>query len=161
MYHSIVVARIRATFAQISAGNWEPMISGMADQFSYRFYGPPAVAGERHTRDGLRRWWERMNRLLPNPTFEVEEVIVAGSPWATKIATRVRIHCVLPDGSSYENVFMQNLRMRWARITEIHTLEDTAVLEKLLDRLAELGISEAHAEPITDAEPAPASSRSR
>jgi hypothetical protein len=35
----------------------------------------------------------------------------------------------LPDGSIYDNVFMQNMRMSWGRITEIHTLEDNVVLE--------------------------------
>jgi ketosteroid isomerase-like protein len=150
MYHSIVARKVRATFAQISAGNWQPMLTGMAAQFSYTFYGTSALAGERHTIEALRQWQERSSRLLGCPTFEVEEVIVAGGPWATRIATRVRVRAALPDGSTYENIFMQNMRMRWARITEIRTLEDTAVLQQALDRLADSGIAEAHAAPITD-----------
>jgi ketosteroid isomerase-like protein len=150
MYHRIVANKVRSTFAQITAGDWEPMITGMAPQFSYRFYGESALSGERHTIEGLRRWWERSFRLLPNVTFDVQEVIVAGGPWATRIATRVRVHATLPDGASYDNVFMQNMRMRWARITEIHTLEDTVVLQRALDRMAAAGIAEAHAEPIID-----------
>jgi len=93
--------------------------------------------------------------LLPNPTFDVEEVIVAGGPWATRIATRVRIHTTLPDGSLYENVFMQNMHMRWARITEIHTLDDNVVPARALDRLAACGVPEAHESPIVDAAPPP------
>jgi ketosteroid isomerase-like protein len=153
VYHRFVARQVRATFAKISAGDWEPMIAGMAARFSYRFYGESSLSGERHTLEGLRRWWERSFRLLPNPTFEVDEVIVAGGPWSTRIATRVRVHAALPDGSNYDNVFMQNLYMRWARITEIHTLEDTAVLQRTLDHLAGLGVTEARAEPITDVEP--------
>jgi ketosteroid isomerase-like protein len=154
MYHRIVASKVRSTFAQISAGNWEPMLDGMAPEFSYRFYGEHALSGERRTLDALRRWWERSVRLFPNPTFEVEEVVVAGGPWATRIATRVRVHAALPDGSAYDNVFMQNMTMRWTRITEIHTLEDNAVLQRALDRIAENGNPEAHAAPITDAQPA-------
>jgi ketosteroid isomerase-like protein len=154
MYHWFVARKVRDTFAQISSGDWEPMIAGMATRFSYRFYGTSALSGERHTLAGLRLWWARSFRLLPSPTFQVEEVIVAGGPWATRIATRVRVHAALPDGSSYDNVFMQNLYMRWARITEIHTLEDTAALQRMLDQLAEAGITEAHADPVTDPEPA-------
>ena len=153
MYHRIVARKVRSTFARISAGNWEPMLDGMAPEFFYRFYGEHALSGERHTLDGLRRWWERSVRLFPNPTFEVEEVIVAGGPWATRIATRVRVHAALPDGSAYDNVFMQNMAMRWARITEIHTLEDNAVLQRALDRMAETGQPEARQAPITDARP--------
>lgn len=150
MYHWIVAHKVRATFAQIAAGNWEPMLTGMAPRFSYRFYGSSALSGERHTLEGLRRWWERSTKLLPNPTFTIEEVIVTGWPWSTRIATRVRIRAVLEDGSAYDNIFMQNLSMRWARVTEIHTLEDTANLQAALDKLAAAGISEAHADPITD-----------
>jgi ketosteroid isomerase-like protein len=153
MYHRIVANKVRSTFDRISAGTWEPMLAGMARKFSYRFYGEHALSGERHTLDGLRRWWERSVGLLPNPTFDVEEVIVAGGPWATRIATRVRIRTTLPDGSQYENVFMQNMHMRWARITEIHTLEDNVVLGRALDRLAECGIAEAREAPIVDAAP--------
>ncbi|HEY3843112.1 MAG TPA: nuclear transport factor 2 family protein [Acidimicrobiales bacterium] len=153
MYHRIVAGKVQATFAQISTGNWEPMITGMAPRFSYTFYGDSALAGERHTIDGLRRWWERSFRLIKSPTFQVEEVIVSGGPWATRIATRVRVRATLVDGSDYENVFMQNMRMRWARITEIHTLEDTAALQRALDRVGASGINEALAPPVTDAAP--------
>jgi ketosteroid isomerase-like protein len=155
MYHWLVARKVRATFAQISSGDWEPRIAGMAPQFSYRFYGESALSGERRTLEALRLWWARSFRLLPNPTFQVDEVIVAGGPWATRIATRVRVHAPLPGGSTYDNVFMQNLYMRWARITEIHTLEDTAALQRVLDHLAESGIAEARAAPITDTGAAP------
>jgi ketosteroid isomerase-like protein len=150
VYHQIVARKVRATFAQIGTGDWEPMLAGMAPRFSYRFYGSSALSGERHTLSGLRRWWERSTRLLPNPDFTVEEVIVAGWPWDTRIATRVRVHAVLADGSAYDNIFMQNMSMSWARITEIHTLEDTATLQAALDRLAAAGTDEARADPITD-----------
>jgi hypothetical protein len=42
----------------------------------------------------------------------------------------------------------QFLRIRWGKITDVRTLEDTAVLERTLDRLAAAGYAEAHAEPI-------------
>lgn len=150
MYHRIVANKVRSVFGQISAGDWEPMITGMAPEFTYRFYGDHALSGERHTTEALRRWWERSFRLFTDPRFSVDEVIVAGPPWNTRIATRVHIRAALPDGSAYENVFMQTMHMRWARITEVHTLEDTAVLEGALDALAASGVAEAHAAPIAD-----------
>ena len=100
MYHRIVAMQVRNAFAQISAGNWEAMVAGMAPAFTYRFYGDHALSGERHTR--------------------------------------------------YQNVVHQFLRIRWGKITEVRTLEDTAVLQKTLDRLAAAGYAEAHAAPITD-----------
>jgi hypothetical protein len=66
------------------------------------------------------------------------------------VATAVTVDVGLADGSRYQNVVHQFLRMRWGKITEVRTLEDTAVLERTLDRLAAAGIEEAHAAPITD-----------
>ena len=150
MYHRIVAMQVRNAFAQISAGNWEAMVAGMAPAFTYRFYGDHALSGERHTHDALRRWWERCFRLLPNTTFDVEDILVAGWPWNTRVATAVTVNVGVVDGSRYQNVVHQFLRIRWGKITEVRTLEDTAVLQKTLDRLAAAGDAEAHAAPITD-----------
>ena len=150
MYHRIVAMQVRNAFAQISAGNWEAMVAGMAPAFTYRFYGDHALSGERHTHDALRRWWERCFRLLPNTTFDVEDILVAGWPWNTRVATAVTVNVGVVDGSRYQNVVHQFLRIRWGKITEVRTLEDTAVLEKTLDRLAAAGYAEAHAAPISD-----------
>lgn len=150
MYHRIVARQVRKAFAEISAGNWEAMVAGMAPAFTYRFYGDHALSGERHTHDALRRWWERCFRLLPNTRFDVEDILVAGWPWNTRVATAVTVNVGVVDGSRYQNVVHQFLRIRWGKITEVRTLEDTAVLEKTLDRLAAAGYAEAHAAPITD-----------
>jgi hypothetical protein len=60
------------------------------------------------------------------------------------------VTAVLPGGTRYENVFMQFMRMRWAKITEIRTLEDNVVLRRALDAVAAAGVAEARAAPITD-----------
>ncbi|HEY4570432.1 MAG TPA: nuclear transport factor 2 family protein [Kribbella sp.] len=148
MYHRIVARKVRKTFEQISAGNWEPMVAGMAPSFTYRFYGDHALSGERRTHEALRRWWERCFRLLPDTGFEVQDVLVSGWPWNTRVATAVTVHVGVVDGTRYDNIVHQFLRVRWGKITEVRTLEDTAVLEKTLDRLAAAGYAEAHAEPI-------------
>ena len=148
MYHRIVARKVRKTFQQISAGNWEPMVAGMAPSFTYRFYGDHALSGERRTHEALRRWWERCFRLLPDTSFEVQDILVSGWPWNTRVATAVTVHVGVVDGTRYDNIVHQFLRIRWGKITEVRTLEDTAVLEKTLDRLAAAGYAEAHAEPI-------------
>ncbi|MEU4191957.1 nuclear transport factor 2 family protein [Kribbella sp. NPDC026611] len=148
MYHRIVERKVRNVFAQITAGNWEAMVAEMAPQFTYRFYGDHALGGERRTHDALRRWWERVFRLLPDSRFEVNDVLVSGWPWNTQVATAVTVRVGVVDGSTYQNVVHQFLRIRWGKITEVRTLEDTAVLERTLDRLAAAGYAEAHAEPI-------------
>jgi ketosteroid isomerase-like protein len=122
----------------------------MAPRFTYIFYGNSALSGERHSLAAVRQWWQRSFRLMPSATFDVLDVIVSGGPWSTSIATAVAVHATLADGSSYDNVFNQFMRMKWGRVTEIRTLENTEVLQQALDRLAAAGYPEAHAAPITD-----------
>ena len=150
MYHRIVAGQVRRAFAQISAGNWEAMVAGMAPSFTYRFYGDHALGGERRTHEALRRWWERCFRLLPDTRFDVQDVLVAGWPWNTRVATAVTVNVGVVDGARYQNVVHQFLTIRWGKITEVRTLEDTAVLETSLDRLAAAGYAEAGASPIID-----------
>ncbi|WTW99748.1 nuclear transport factor 2 family protein [Streptomycetaceae bacterium NBC_01309] len=151
MYHRIVESKVRGVFAQINSGNYEPMLASLAPEFTYRFYGDHALGGTRTTVDAMRLWWERIFRLLPGARFEPRRVLVSGGPWSTRIATLSRISGPLPDGSRYENTVTQFMHMRWGRIHEIHTLEDTQVLARALDVVAASGNDEAHAPPITDA----------
>lgn len=155
MYHRFVKSKVRSAFAQITAGNWEPMIKALAPRFSYRFYGDSALSGERHTTEAVRQWWQRSFRLMPNATFDLLDIVVSGSPWNTSIATAVTVHGRFADGSSYENIFNQFMHMKWGRVTEIRTLENTEVLQRAMDRLAAAGYEEAHAVPITDESAAP------
>jgi ketosteroid isomerase-like protein len=150
MYHRFVASKVRGAFAEISAGNWEAMVTTMAPSFTYRFYGEHALSGERHTAAALRLWWQRSFRLMPSPTFKVLDIVVSGWPWSTKVAAMVEVSANLSGGSSYTNVFMQIMKMSWGRITDVKTLEDTVVLQRALDTMAANGFEEAHAAPITD-----------
>src|SRR6266496_1845802 len=49
MYHRFVKSKVHGTFAQITGGNWEPMVKAMAPRFSYHFFGDSALSGERNT----------------------------------------------------------------------------------------------------------------
>ncbi|WP_261556367.1 nuclear transport factor 2 family protein [Frankia tisae] len=150
MYHRFVAGKVRGAFAQISAGNWQAMIDAMAPEFTYRFYGEHALSGERHTKATLALWWQRNFRLMPDPHFEVRDIVVAGPPWRTRVATLVEVSATVAGEVPYRNVFMQMMKMSWGRITDIRTLEDTVVLQRALNSAAQHGSAEALADPITD-----------
>ncbi|MBI2772826.1 MAG: nuclear transport factor 2 family protein [Burkholderiales bacterium] len=152
MYHAIVAHKVRAVFASISRGDAWPMIDSLAPRFVYRFEGDSPIGGVRNSRESMQLWWERMYRLFPGLSFVVRDVLVAGAPWNTRICTQLDFLMPLPDGRTYRNVVMQSMRMRWGRITEIHTLEDTQRCERLLRWQADMGKAEALAPPISDAE---------
>lgn len=150
MYHAIVERRIRHVFARLGAGDFQPMLDSLAPAFRYRFEGDSPIGGVRTCRASMRLWWERMYRLFPGLSFEVRDVVIAGGPWHTRIFTLLEFVKPLPDGTRYGNVVMQRMEMKWGRITEIHTLEDTQRCMRLLAWQERNGKAEAGAAPITD-----------
>jgi ketosteroid isomerase-like protein len=150
MYHAIVERRLRTVFARLGAGDFRPMVDSLAPAFRYRFEGDSPIGGLRSSRQSLQLWWERMYRLFPGLSFEVRDVVLSGPPWRTRIFTLLDFVKPLPDGTRYTNVVMQRMVMRWGRITEIHTLEDTQRCMRLLAWQARNGKEEARAAPISD-----------
>lgn len=150
MYHLIVRRKVRQIFTAINDGDPGPMVESLSPEFVYRFHGDHALGGTRRTVDGMTQWWARVMRLLPHARFDVEEVIVTGWPWGTRIALRARVAGDLAGGEKYENTMFQFMSLRWGRVTSIETLEDLQVLDRALERLAATGCDEAAAPPITD-----------
>lgn len=148
MYRMIVRATVRGVFAKINQGNYHAMVDGLADEFIYVFHGEHALGGRRTSRDAMNRWWERTLRLLPGAQFALEDVLVNGPPWRTRVATRARVSGDLPDGTRYDNTVFQFLTLRWGRVTEVETVEDLQVLQHALAIVAASGVDEALAEPI-------------
>jgi ketosteroid isomerase-like protein len=156
MYRMIVKRRVLSLFAQANHGHWEAVVDALAPVFKYRFVGDTPLGGTRTTHAAMRLWWERLYRLFPGAQFAPVSVVVQGPPWATVIMTHVRILGSAPtatDGSAqpYENEFMQKMMLRWGKITDVITLEDTQRFVDVLPALAAAGIADATRAPITDA----------
>ena len=150
VYTRIVRARVRATFDRINDGDYRTMVDGLAPSFTYRFHGDHALGGVRTSRESMLRWWERVVRLLPGARFEVQDVLVNGGPWNTRIAVRSLVAGDLPDGTRYENTVFQFMTLVWGRVSSVETVEDLQVLERALEAVASGGVEEARAAPIVD-----------
>lgn len=90
---------------------------------------------------------------VPHPSgvrFEPTEIVVAGGPWNTVVTTRLRITATLPGGSDYANEGVQFLRLRWGKVVEDHIYEDTQKIARALEHLAQTGLDEATAAPLSD-----------
>jgi len=96
----------------------------------------------------LRRWFERFRRLLPDPSFEVQRLVIGGPVWDQRIAAHVIIRSRVA-GEPYENQFAQFLTLRWGKVVEDLILEDTAIWEAASRRLAAAGNTEAAGPPLT------------
>lgn len=150
MYKTIVRAKVRSTFARINAGDYLTMVDGLAPSFEYRFHGRHALGGRRTSRDSMIRWWERTLRLLPGARFDIQDIVVGGGPWRTRVAVRALVTGTLPGGARYENTAFQFLTLSWGKVTSVETVEDLQVLEQALDVVARAGEPEALAAPIVD-----------
>lgn len=148
MYTAIVRAKVRGIFDRINQGDYHAMVDGLADEFVYVFHGEHALGGRRTTREAMIRWWERTLRLLPGARFDIQDVLVAGFPWRTRVATRAHVSGILPDGTTYANTVFQFLTLRWGNVTEVETIEDLQVLQRALAAVAASGIDEALSAPI-------------
>lgn len=148
MYKRIVRRKLNATFAAASRRDPGPMLDALAPSFTYRFAGTNALSGVRTTRDEVAAWWERIFSLFPGVDFRVLDAVVSGPPWRTLLASHVLLTAPRDDGSLYRNEFMQLMRLRWGKATDILTLEDTGRCDDELDVRAAAGHPLAHAAPI-------------
>jgi ketosteroid isomerase-like protein len=155
MYKAIVRAKLRRLFAGASRGNWQPIVDGLAEEFSYRFAGNTPLGGVRSTRASMQAWWTRLLHLFPGAQFSPQAILVEGPPWNTRVMTHMLFCAELPGVAGapptpYRNEFMQLMHLRWGRITSIVTLEDTQRFVEVLPMLAAAGFKDATAAPITD-----------
>ncbi|MGX1788629.1 nuclear transport factor 2 family protein [Bosea sp. NPDC055332] len=150
MYHRIVQARVRALFDAVNRGDAEPVIAAFAQTFEHRFLGDDhALGGSRTSLAGVRDWYGRLYRLLPDIRFDLERIDVAGPPWNTVVIVDWRETNSGTDGVRTFNRGHHVLYLAWGRATRLLICPDTTLLAATLDRLFAAGNLEAHAPPIT------------
>jgi ketosteroid isomerase-like protein len=150
MYHAIVRRKARGIFDHLSRGEWRETTGDLADDFTHVFPGNHALGGERHSREAMERWFERLHRLFPDLNFEVKRVVAKGWPWNTLVAIEWTDHGSAADGEPYENEGAHWIRLRWGKGTYVHAYLETERLADACRRMAAAGIEEAAAAPITD-----------
>jgi ketosteroid isomerase-like protein len=101
MYHAFVRRRIRMVFDGLSRGDYAIAVAGLAEDVHHVFAGDHAVGGERHSRDAVERWFERLFRLF-EVRFDVRRVIVTGPPWNMAVVAEWRAHAVPRAGDPYQ-----------------------------------------------------------
>ena len=129
----IVASKTRATWRRIADGDLEAASDMAHADMRFRFVGRTAFGADLRGRDA---WFRAAAERLPGLTFEVQDVLVGGWPWNTRVAVRLAISAPLPDGTTYRNEGVQWLRLRWGRMVDDWVLEDTVALQQALDQTA-------------------------
>ena len=99
MYHAIVKRIALQNFLRVNQKDYASILKDCSPDIHHRFGGHHALGGERHDRDALGRWFERLGRLAPTLQLTVHNVWVKGGPWNTTVIMRWSAVQDLPDGS--------------------------------------------------------------
>lgn len=150
MYHAIVRHKLRQTFEQINAGNYEGILRQFSPDLQHWFSGSGhALAGQRDNLQITTDWYKRLARIFPDLRFELKKVVVSGWPWHTLAAVEWVDHFSSPDGQSFSNEGVHFLKLKWGRVTELHIYCDTERLARICQTLGQQGRTEALELPLT------------
>lgn len=149
MLDFLIERRLRATFEGLGRGDYSVALDGLADDVHHVFAGEHALAGERHSRDAVRRWFERLFRLF-ELRFDVRSVAVSGPIWNAVAAVEWIAHVTPKLGAPYDNHGAHIIRIRRGRVVYLHAYEDSQKVAQACEAMAAAGIEEARAAPITD-----------
>ena len=135
MYRWIVGRIARHLIGQVVAGRPETALRMAAPDLRFLFPGDSSFAADYHDRDSFAEWVRRFAALRPE--YTVEDVIVTGPPWNTRVA--MRFHDRI--GADYENDGMHYLKMRWGKLTHDQVFLDTNAVAAWEARHPELAAS--------------------
>jgi len=141
MYKMIVAREVRGVWKALDAGDYEPVLKGFAREFRYEnIAADHALGGTFTTREQMAQHFALMFRVFPDLHFTVRNILVSGWPGATSVIVDVGIAGTLADGTPYENELVQQMTLRWGKVTEVRALLDNVRARAALDRLAETGV---------------------
>jgi len=150
VYHAIVRRRTVEIFERLSRGDWQSIVEELADDVHHGFPGDHPLGGERHTREAVSRWFERLGRLFPGHDFEVHRVISRGWPWNTWVAVAWTAQLRPHQGEPYVNHGAHWINIRWGKATYFHAYIDTQRVAAACREMVARGVEEAAAQPILD-----------
>jgi ketosteroid isomerase-like protein len=149
LYSYIVEKSIRQSFDHVNNHRWNDAVKAVEPHVHHRVSGIHALGGERHDKEALRRWFERMGRVLPTLHITVNRIWVKGWPWNTTVFAQWDGRATLLDGDvSYVNRGLHVFTLRWGRVHALEEFQDSQAAAGALATQARAGLKEALAEPI-------------
>jgi ketosteroid isomerase-like protein len=150
MYHAIVRRRSASMFELLSRGEWPKIVAQLANDVHHVFPGDHPLGGERHSREAVQAWFERLGRLYPGHDFEVHRVASRGWPWSTWVAIQWSARLKPQHGEPYMNHGAHWIHIEWGKVTSFHAYLDTQRIARSCAEMTAAGVDEAAATPIVD-----------
>lgn len=148
LYSYIVKNKIRQTFDHVNNHRWDESVEAVAPYVHHRVSGVHALGGERHSKEALRRWFERLGRVLPNLQIKVNNIWVKGLPWNTTVFVVWDGAASLLNGDAYVNRGLHVFTLRWGKVYALEEFQDSQAAANGLAAQAAAGLKEAAAEQI-------------
>ena len=149
MYHLTVRWRTARMFELLSH-DWQGTVEGLSEDVHHVFPGNHPLGGERHSREAVLRWFERLDRLFPGHEFQVHRVVSRGWPWSTWVAVQWSAELRPQIGEPYVNQGAHWLHLRWGKVVRLHAYLDSQLVAEACEVMAQAGVTEATAAPILD-----------
>jgi len=124
MYRRLLASGIRLGYRRVVAGKPRLVLALCAEHVQFTFPGDNSFAGTWHGKQPLEQWLRRFGTL--KPTFEIDDVLVAGPPWNTRVA----LTFTDAIGEDYRNRGMEYLRMRWGKVEQIDVHLNTETISR-------------------------------
>ena len=148
IYGSIVRMKIRQTFFHVNNHRWFKALEAVAPNVHHRVSGVHALGGERHDKDSVRRWFERLGRVLPNLQLALTDITVKGWPWNTKVFAQWDGTATLLNSETYINRGLHVFTLRWGKVYALEEFQDSQAAARGLDAQSAAGLEEAGGKPI-------------
>ena len=149
LYSYVVKKSIRQSFDHVNNHDWGGVLKAVAPNVHHRLPGAHSLGGERHDKEALRRWFERLGRVLPNLHIKVNNVRVKGWPWNTTVFAKWDGTATLLNGdASYVNRGLHVFTLCWGKVYAIDEFQDSQEVARGLAAQAAAGLEEAVAEQI-------------
>ncbi|GBG12907.1 acetyl-CoA synthetase [Novimethylophilus kurashikiensis] len=148
LYSYIVKKKIRQTFDHVNNHRWDEATEALAPDVHHRVSGTHALAGERHSKAALRRWFERLGRVQPNLHIKVDNIWVTGWPGNTTVFVQWDGTATLLNGEAYANRGLHVFTLRWGKVHALEEFQDSQAAANALAAQAAAGLKEAVAEQI-------------
>ncbi len=138
MYKASIRALLRHSINKLNNGDYTLMLKMASPDFELAFPGenswatmfrPQQLGRDRHvTHRGISEATAFADRFVDEGIrFQIEDILVNGPPWNTRIALRVRDYIPAADTGPdvYNNRAVLFLELRWGRLIRWEDYEDT------------------------------------
>lgn len=125
MYHMIVRSRLRKGMARLNRDQFERMVSEFPAGFELYFPGLPKNKGPQFNLNDTINLYRRIFQLLPDLTFEVKDIMVAGWPHNTRVSVKWTCRATRQGGWPYTNQGVHIFHLGWGKVTRLEIYCDT------------------------------------